>query len=82
MSDTDYQDVATRNGLEILDWFREVTAEIDETPGRLRVLATRRRDLARQLIQVYGLEEAQRLAGVSELTLASLAAEYRPQGAP
>lgn len=62
---------------DLVAWFREVTTEIDETPGRLRVLATRRRELARQLVDMYGFDKAAELVGVSELTIASLAAVYQ-----
>jgi hypothetical protein len=70
----------TRSSQDLVAWFREVTTEIDETPARLRALAARRRELAKQLVQVYGFDEAAKQVGLSELTLASLASEYRPEG--
>jgi hypothetical protein len=59
-------------GEDLLAWFREVTEEIDGTPARLKILARRRRELARDLIALHGFEEAERLTGTSQWTLASL----------
>lgn len=61
-------------GMDLLAWFREVTEEIDGTPARLRMLALRRRDLAQQLVQVYGFGEAAERMGVGQHTLASFMA--------
>lgn len=68
MSDED----RSYSGEDLVAWFREVTEEIDGTPARLVSLALRRRELARGLIQVYGVEVAAERVGVSGRTLAAL----------
>lgn len=68
-------DVKTYGGEDALVWFREVSEEIDDTPARLKVLAARRRELARTLIQALGVHTAAERAGVTPGVLTYLAAE-------
>lgn len=72
----------TYSGRDLVVWFHEVTEEIDSMPARLRELAARRRELARDLVQVYGFDETANMVGLSELTLAALTVAPRPLELP
>jgi hypothetical protein len=68
-------DVKTYSGEDAVAWFREVSEEIDDTPARLKILAARRRELARTLVQAFGVHTAAERAGVTPGVLLYLAAE-------